>query len=144
MQKTPAQWTLLGNEHYKINFDGALFQADNCAGIRVVIRNGNGQVMMSLSQQIPLPSTVIEVEALVARKALVLAQKTSFTQVVLEGDSQTLITALKTGSHTLAHFGHLVQDIWYSSFSDVSYTHIRRQCNTVTHSFARRAILSPF
>ncbi|XP_075670401.1 uncharacterized protein LOC142640202 [Castanea sativa] len=146
MQRTLAQWTPPDNEHYKINFDGALFQADNCAGIGVVIRNGCGQVMASLSQQIPLPLTVIEVEALVARRALILVQEISFTRVVLEGDSQTLITALKTGSHTLAHFGHIAQDIRYlaSSFSDVSYTHVRRQCNTVAHSLARRAILSPF
>ena len=73
--------------------------------------------MASISQQIPLPSTVIEVEALATHKALILAQETGFTQVVLEGDSQTLITALKTGSQTLAHFRHIVQDIWYLASS---------------------------
>ena len=85
------------------------------------MRNGDGQVMASLSQNIPLPSTVIEVEALAARRALILAQEIGFTRVVLEGDSQVLINALKTGSHTLAHFEHIVQDIRYlaSSFSDV-------------------------
>ena len=100
--------------------------------------------MASLSQNILLPSTVIEMEALAARRALILAQETGFTQVVLEGDSQVLINALKTGSHTLAHFGHIVQDIRYlaSSFSDVRYSHVRRQCNIVAHSLARRAILS--
>ena len=128
-----------GDEYYKVNFDGALFQADNCAGIGVVIRNGDGQVMASRSQNIPLPSTVIEVEALAARRALILAQETGFTRVVLEGDSQILINALKTGLHTLAHFRHIVQDIRYlaPSFSDVRYSHVCRQCNTVTYSLAR-------
>ena len=108
MRRILARWTPPDDEYYKINFDGALFQADNCAGIGVVIGNGDGQVMASLSQQIPLPSTVIEVEALAACRALILEQEIGFTRVVLEGDSQTLITALKTSSHTLAHFGHIV------------------------------------
>ena len=145
MQRILACWTPPDDEYYKINFDGALFQVNNCAGIGVVIRNGDGQVMASFSQQSPLPLTVIEVEALSTRKALILTQETSFTQVVLEGDSQTLITALKTGSHTLAHFGHIVQDIRYLAFSlsDVSYSHVRSQCNTIAYLLARRAILSP-
>ena len=83
----PAGWTPPDEEYYKVNFDGALFQANDCAGLGVVIRNGEGQVMASLSQNIPLPSTVIEVEALAARRALILAQEIGFTRVVLEGDS---------------------------------------------------------
>ena len=78
------------------------------ASIGVAIRNEHGLIMVSSSQQIPLPGTVVEVEALAAIRALILAQETGFTRVVLEGDSQTLITALKTSSHTLAHFGHVV------------------------------------
>lgn len=38
---------------YKINFDGALFVKENCAGVGVVIRNEQGLVMASLSQSIP-------------------------------------------------------------------------------------------
>lgn len=56
MRRTPARWTPTKNEQYKINFDVTLFQAENCAGIGVVIRNGNGKAMASLSQQIPLSS----------------------------------------------------------------------------------------
>ncbi|XP_075654706.1 uncharacterized protein LOC142624855 [Castanea sativa] len=87
MQRTPGRWQPPNNNHYKINFDGALFQANNCAGIGAVIRNGCGQVMVPLSKQIPLPSSVIEVEALAARRALISAQEIDFTRVVLEGDS---------------------------------------------------------
>lgn len=83
---------------------------------------------------------------LAAKRALVLTQETSFTRVVLEGDSQILISALQTASHALAHFGHIAQGIRYlaSSFLDVSYSHVRRQCNIVAYSLARQAILSPF
>ena len=40
---------------YKINFDVAIFDKANCAGVGVVIRNEARLVMASLSQQIPLP-----------------------------------------------------------------------------------------
>lgn len=49
---------------YKINFDSALFDKENCAGIGIVIRNDKGLVMASLSQEIPLPFTAIKVKAL--------------------------------------------------------------------------------
>ena len=55
---------------YKVNVDGALFYADNTAGLGVVIRNEHGQVMVSLSERTLLPSLVIEVEVLAARRGL--------------------------------------------------------------------------
>ena len=67
--------------------------------------------MVSLTERATLPFTAIEVEAMAARRALLLALETGFDRVILEGDSQVLITALQNNSYTLSHFGHLVQDI---------------------------------
>ena len=71
-----------------------------------------------------------------------LALETGLNKGVLEGDSQILINALNTNSHSLSQFGHIVNDIWYlaSHFSIISYSHVRRYCNTVAHLLARRAI----
>ena len=54
-------WQPPARSWYKVNFDGALFEKDQCAGIGVVIQNDQGLVMASLSQRIPLPFTVIEI-----------------------------------------------------------------------------------
>lgn len=43
--------------------------------------------MASLTQKLPLPSTMIEVEVLAARRALELALETGFDNIILEGDS---------------------------------------------------------
>ena len=85
--RRPTQWQPPEFLQYKINFDGALFKAENYAGIGVVIRNSEGQVMVSLSQRIPLLTTAIEAEALAARRAMELALGTGFTNGVLKGDS---------------------------------------------------------
>ena len=91
---------------YKINFDGAFFVKENCAGVGVVIRNEQGLVMASLSQKIPLPFIVIEVEALAARRAVKFAAELGLDQIVLEGDSKILINTLQHGCRSLAQFGH--------------------------------------
>ena len=101
-----------------------------------------GQVMASLAQRIPLPSTTIEVEALAAQQAMELALEIGLNKGVLEGDSLILMNALKTNSHSLAQFGHIIKDIQFltSQFSIISFSHVKRHCNTIAHSIARRAL----
>lgn len=53
-----------------MNFDGAVFVANNIAGLDIIIHNDNGLVMAALSQQIPLPTLVEMVEVIAARQAL--------------------------------------------------------------------------
>ena len=116
--------------------------AENQAGIGVVIRDSMGQVMASLAQQIPLPSTAIEVEALASRWAMELALEIGLNKGVLEGDSLILMNALKTNSHSLAQFGHIIKDIQFlaSQFSIISFSHVKRHCNTVAHLIARQTL----
>ena len=125
--RPPTSWQPPGLSQYKVNVDGALFAADNTAGLGVVIRNEHGQVMASLSERIPLPSTVLEVEALAAWRGIELAVETGFRNMVLESDSQILITALWDGSYSLSSFGHLVKDITFiaSYLSSINYTHTK-------------------
>ena len=123
-----------------MNFDGALFTAENSAGLGVVIRNEEGQVMVALSQKTTF--TAIEVEAMATHRALKLGLETGFHRIILEGDSQILISAMENSSHSLSNIGHIVKGIQYltSYFSKIHYSHVRRHCNTETHSLVRQAI----
>ena len=143
MGHPPTSWQPPGPLQYKVNVDGALFEADNTASLGVVIRNEHGQVMASLFKHILLPPTVLEVEALAVRRGLELAVEMGFRNIVLESDSQILITALREGSYSLSSFDHIVQDIKFiaSYLSSINYTHVRRQCNALAHSLPRRAKL---
>ena len=61
-----ARWSPLVEGLYKVNFDGAIFEDQACAGLGVVIRDSAGLIIGALSQKIRLPSLTVMVEALVA------------------------------------------------------------------------------
>ena len=54
----------------KINYDGAIFGESDKAGLGVVIRTCDGQVVAALSEQIVKPPTVEILELLVARRVV--------------------------------------------------------------------------
>ena len=64
----------------------------------------------------------------------------------MEGDAKAIINAINGDTMFLSKYGHILQDIkLVSSFAcSVSFCHIRRQENCVTHRLARRAICNPF
>lgn len=92
-QLSQATWTPPSTSCFKVNFDGAMFEKEGSVGLGVVIWNGDGQVMASLSQLVPLPHSVIEVEALVARRGVELT--------------------LNDGCRSLFQYGHIVIYIHY-------------------------------
>ena len=104
----------------------------------VVIRNDQGLIMASLTQQIPLPVLVIKVEVLATCKALELTLELGFDNITLERDSEVLIKSLAMGYNSLAHYGHLIVDIHIlmSQFSLLSLSHFRRHCNKLAHALA--------
>ena len=139
------RWKPPEPEVYKINYDGATFADQRRAGIGVVIRNAEGAVMAALSQLIPLPTTMAQLEAMAARKAVELALETGFTRVVIKGDSDTIYRELSSTDPSLALHGHVIQDTTClaPSFVNHSFSNVRRQGNNVAHASARWAINSP-
>ena len=90
-----------------MNYNGAIFQEQGKASIGVVIRNSEGEVMASLSQQIPLPTTVAQVEALAAHRAVEIARELGFPRITIEGDSESICKDLLNPSPSLALHGLL-------------------------------------
>ena len=93
---------------YKVNYDGAIFVEQARAGIGVVIKNEDGAVMALMAQQLPLPTTVAQVEALAARRALDFALDLGFTRVILEGDLEVICRELNDPNPSLALHGHIL------------------------------------
>ena len=101
--------------------------------------------MASLSQQVPLLTTVAQIEAMAARKAIEFALEIGLTKVIIEGNLDTIYRELNSTDSSLAMHSHVIQDIKFlvPSFVSYSFTHIHRQGNNVAHALARQAINSP-
>ena len=92
----------------KINYDGAIFSEEGRAGLGVVCRNSEGVVIASLAEQIPLPATITQVEALAARRAAFFAVDIGISSAVLEGDSAIVYRDLLNSEPSLAPHGHII------------------------------------
>nr|POE50399.1 hypothetical protein CFP56_35572 [Quercus suber] len=78
------------------------------AGIIVIIRDNQGMVMVSMSQNITLPLFIMELETLATRRTLELSLELGFDSVILEGGSEIVMKALKDDSSSLASFNLLI------------------------------------
>ncbi|XP_075636673.1 uncharacterized protein LOC142608901 [Castanea sativa] len=126
----------------KINFDGSTSAKDQASSIGVVLRDENGSVLASLAQQLPQLYTPLIIEAKAALRALQFAAELGFNQVILEGDCQVLIKALKEDSMFLCIDGLFIEDVLLDAifFNELHYSHVKRGDNKVAHSLARYAL----
>ncbi|XP_075645272.1 uncharacterized protein LOC142616276 [Castanea sativa] len=98
-----------------------------------------GLVLASMAENILLPHTVIEVEALAIVKALSFAQELGFLAIVLEGDSEVIIKALSRDDESFTSYGHLIAEakLFSDTFVSLSFSHIRKQGNSIAHNLVR-------
>ena len=85
-RRVQVKWSPPSESVYKGNFDAAFFDASGSAGIGVVFRDFQGQIIAVLSRKIPLVQSVELAEAMAARRALLFAKELSLFDVEMEGD----------------------------------------------------------
>ena len=109
------------------------------SSIGVIVRDSRGMAMVSLSHNIPLPHSVVDLETLAASRALDFSLEIGLDKAVLEGDSEIEMNALKDDFSSLASFGLLILDAQMLAglFSCISFLHLGRDGNSVAHNLAR-------
>ena len=139
--RTGARWSPPPDGWYKANFDAATFKEDERTGIGVILRNNKGLVMASASQNIQLMTSMVEMEAMAAIRAIELSSELGFDRVIFEGDCETVVRALTDSSQPFATYGLLIQDAQTlaNRFNGVRFQHVGREGNKVAHNLARYA-----
>ena len=137
--RAQAQWTPPPRDCFKVNFDAAIFPELGKAGLGVVIRNWQGNVMASFSEQAPRPFSPDIVEAMAAARAISFAQELGVRPFVLEGDSDVVIKTFMAVEDSLSSFGHIVSlaKSTLTTNECISFSHIFRSGNKVAHNLAR-------
>ena len=114
------------------------------AGLGVVIRDCNGNIIAALSQKIKLPHSVESVEALAAHKAVIFVKELSIFKVVEEGNCLRVVQALKALDRCKTLYGNVIEDTHSQgvTLQHCQFQHVRRDGNKLAHALARRAVLS--
>lgn len=110
-------------------------------------RDSEGLVIGAFSEQINLPPSVIEAEALACRRAIIFAMELGLQKAVFEGDSEILMKNMHSESSSLSRFGHLVDNSCAaaSKLRSCFFSHALRDCIRVADKLAKNSkfLLSP-
>ena len=71
-----------------------MFGEDREASNGVVIHNNEGQVLATFSEKVIMPTSVVILKMLAARRAVVFARELSFRKVCFEGDARLMMKSL--------------------------------------------------
>ncbi|XP_028082511.1 uncharacterized protein LOC114283839 [Camellia sinensis] len=139
------KWSPPVGDFVKVNFDGATFKNQQSCGVGVIIRAQSGEPIAAFSEQIPTWLEVDCIEALAAVKALEFATELGLTNIHLEGDSLTVVKAIRDESNLCASFGHFLQCAisCTKQFLHFHVSHVRRNGNLMAHHLAQMAKEAP-
>ena len=112
------------------------------AGVGILIRDVEGQLIGACSRKLEVPLGAIEVEAKVVELGLMFARDLSIQDFTLESDSLTLINALQDLSPPPSSVAALVfSSVAMShSFRCVDFSHVGRNGNRLAHLLAKHAL----
>ena len=129
-------WTIdIIVEGSSIDYIDTMFQEEDRAGIRVIIRECQGKGLAHMVGIILLPLTVIKLETLAISKALQFDANLSLEDVTLEEVSEIAMNALNADSQSLESFGLLSHDVkcFASLFHCNRFSHVRRERLLYSH-----------
>ena len=98
-------------------------------------------MLLALAQQLPQAYQVAEIQAMAAIRALEFGTELGVGNVIVKGDFELVVKALKHDNPSLASHELLLKDagLFTSFFSKLLYSHTKRDGNEVAHSLAKLA-----
>ncbi|KAM6589905.1 hypothetical protein CsatA_012510 [Cannabis sativa] len=126
---------------FKINVDGAIFEAANRFGVGLVIRDQHANLIEAVSIS-KAGSVAPEItEAIGVKEALSWIKKQSLSDVETETDSLVVVQAINGEVHMPSQFGMLIQDcrLMVSLLENVVISFVKRSANRAAHCVARQS-----
>ena len=135
-------WTPPPQGMYKVNVDVVVFMEQRCCGIGVVIRNDKGQMMGALCKKVVVPWGALKAEAKAAKTSILLAWDLGLNDIVVEGDSQLVMFALKGFVNPASVIQKVVEGSQWclSHFKTWRVEHIKRNNYGAAYLLARNAL----
>ncbi|XP_023897130.1 uncharacterized protein LOC112009010 [Quercus suber] len=135
-------WSPPPSMRYKVNVDGAVFSAQKCAGVGVMIRDSNGQVIATLSRKVNAPLGALEVEAKAIEVGLEFARDVGIHDFILEGDSLVVYNALRGFSTPPSMIAPVIWGILMSCgpLDRIDFSHVKMQGNRPAQMLAKHAL----
>ncbi|KAF5442612.1 hypothetical protein F2P56_035252 [Juglans regia] len=128
-----------------MNWDASVDKYRGRVGIGVIIRDHKGLMIAALRMSRPLYPDPTLAEACWAYEATKFGLQLGLSKVVLEGDSQQIVSALLTKDKNEFQTDMVTQETQklLSSLYEVwSVKHVFRKANRVAHVLARKALFS--
>lgn len=138
-----SRWLLPPIGCIKFNVDGAVRRQTGIVGVGIVARDYSGIILGTTSIPFPGLFSPRSAEALAFREALVLAANKGFSSIIVEGDSLEVVQALTQDGKTFSDCGSILSDCLelLPLFSSCSFKYVKRSCNRVAHSLAKKSLL---
>ncbi|KAK8474613.1 hypothetical protein V6N13_095658 [Hibiscus sabdariffa] len=127
----------------KINFDSAFNLQDRSAMSGAVVRNNEGLILAPCVVPHSNVSNTFVAEALACKNVVQVAKDMRFFEVIIEGDSLTVVKKLNSTIQDSFIISPIIVDIkdLAKSFHSISFRFVRRGENKVAHSLARESRL---
>ena len=137
----PISWRPPSPNRFKLNFDAAIFKDEEASGFGAIIWNERGEVMAAFLGKGPPVACSEEAEILACRRAVEFALECGFREMVVEGDNQSVMTALERKTNLSSWVGHSLPDVLclLNGFGWSQILFAKRSVNTVAHLLARHA-----
>ncbi|KAA3462404.1 reverse transcriptase [Gossypium australe] len=92
------KWKALAKSTVKINFDAFFDGKNHKSASAIVTRNSNGEIKISKSYLHTMVDTAFDAEAIACYEAVLTGIEMGFTDIIVEGDSKTIINKCMTQS----------------------------------------------
>lgn len=111
LQVNAQKWEAPPSGIFKVNWDDAIAQQEERMGVGVVIRDEKGTVIAALCKLVDGHFDPVTADAAAALSTVEFCLEVGVQDILLEGDSATVVEAVRNQSPNWFHYGQIIDDI---------------------------------